>query len=223
MYFALIGDIVASKKIEKRIEAQTKLENILNKLNDEYHNELDKKMSITLGDEFQGLFKDGKYILELIHKIELEMYPHKLRFGIGIGTILFDFGDFDSPYRSDGDVWWNARKAIEKVRSKSKKQFFSNIYVMSNDDEFNEEVNTFLDLCYAIKKEWTPIQIDLIKFTVFNYGLTRDFTYKNVAKRYKQSNSNIFERYKASKYEYYVNAMQVLSNKVVKEGAKHDI
>ena len=54
-YFAVIGDIIDSKKINNRYQDQKTLETCLNDLNNEYQAVLVSKFSITLGDEFQGL------------------------------------------------------------------------------------------------------------------------------------------------------------------------
>ena len=42
---------------------------------------------ITLGDEFQGLLEITVSILEIIKYIQREIYPIKLRFGVGIGNV----------------------------------------------------------------------------------------------------------------------------------------
>ena len=54
-YFALIGDIIDSKKIDNRYQVEKILETCLNDLNTEFKEVLVSKLSITLGDEFQGL------------------------------------------------------------------------------------------------------------------------------------------------------------------------
>lgn len=51
-YFAVIGDIIDSKKINNRYQVQKTLETCLNDLNNEYQAVLVSKFSITLGDEF---------------------------------------------------------------------------------------------------------------------------------------------------------------------------
>jgi hypothetical protein len=225
MYFALIGDIISSKSLEERTRIQEKLENHLNILNEKYEGVMKKNLAITLGDEFQALFQKGDFLLEIIHKIELEMYPTKLRFGIGIGKIEFDHGCLDSPYKSDGEVWWNARKAIDEVKiknSKNKQEYYSNIYVISENEQINNRVNTILDLCYSIKINWTEKQISLIKYTIDNYGFEDKFVYKDVANDFKQSVSTIYGKYNSSKYVNYMSVMNLLTKEITKEEDKND-
>lgn len=116
MDYSIVGDIVSSKKLDERLVVQRKLGNYLDKLNIEYNVTIKKNLSITLGDEFQGLFDSFCDILEIIHKIESVMWPTIIRFVIGIGDLSFDFGDPNSPYKSDGEVWWNARKAVDNIK-----------------------------------------------------------------------------------------------------------
>ena len=49
-YFALIGDIIGSKKIDNRYQVQKSLESCLADLNNEFQAVLASKLSITLGD-----------------------------------------------------------------------------------------------------------------------------------------------------------------------------
>ena len=44
-------------------------------------------MTITLGDDFQGLLHSGEHVMDIIQYIKREAYPIKIRFGIGIGAI----------------------------------------------------------------------------------------------------------------------------------------
>lgn len=210
MYYAVIGDIVSSKSLEDRRDVQEKLEKYLEKLNQEYSMFMKKKLSVTLGDEFQGLFEDFTYVLEIIHKIEFEMHPAQLRFGIGVGKIAFDFGKQDSPYQSDGEVWWFARNAIEQVKKKkstNKLEYVSNIYVQSINKILAHHINVVLDFCYSIKSHWTDKQKELISYTLNNYGLNDTFVINNIAESFNQSVSTIFQKYKSAKYSNYINVM----------------
>lgn len=89
-YFAVIGDIIDSKKIDNRYQVQKTLETCLNDLNNEYQAVLVSKFSITLGDEFQGLLSLDAPLFQIIDRINLAMQPYQVRFGIGVGKILTD-------------------------------------------------------------------------------------------------------------------------------------
>ena len=81
MYFAIIGDIIESKKISERFKVQEKLEEVLARMNGEYAPFIASNFTITIGDEFQGLLLDSTRILEIIDKIKISMQPVDIRFG----------------------------------------------------------------------------------------------------------------------------------------------
>lgn len=221
MYYAIIGDLISSKSLIERKKIQLQLDAYLAQLNVAYSMHVVKKLSITLGDEFQGLFSSSEYLLEIIHKIEIHMHPTKLRFGIGVGNMNFDFGNVDTPYQSDGEVWWNAREAINKVKtnkSKNRLEDFSNIYIQSKNTLLNEHINNVLDLCFSIKDNWTDKQRNLISYTIQTYGLNFNFIIIDVAKYLNQSNSTVFQKYKAAKYMNYVKVVSHMIKIIQTEG-----
>lgn len=226
MFYALIGDIIDSKKLHNRKKVQEELNDCLTTLNSEFAYNIAKELSITLGDEFQGLFHSFNHIFEIIHKIEFHMYPTKLRFGIGVGEVEFDFGNGYSPYQSDGSVWWNARDAINLVKnckSKNKQEEFSNIYVKSDNDFLSEFINHTLDMCYSIRINWTEKQRELIKYTIKNYGLNSSFVIKDVAITTNQSNSTVFQKYKTSRYLNYVKVLASITNLLQSRSESNDV
>ena len=83
MYYAIIGDIKNSKEIDNRYEVQNKLKKILDDINLKYKADIKANFLITLGDEFQGLLNSPAFALEIVKYIQRELYPVKLRFGIG--------------------------------------------------------------------------------------------------------------------------------------------
>lgn len=217
MYYAIIGDIIGSKSLNDRNIVQKKLEKYLVILNDKYSKVIKKDLSVTLGDEFQGLFISHTSIFEILQKIEAEMFPTRVRFGIGMGELSFDHGSINSPYGSDGEVWWNARKAIENVKKnnlKNKMGYFSNINIYTNTPSKNDYINKVLNLCYAIKLDWTTKQRELIFYTINTYGLKSDFSISEVAKKFKQSSSTIYEKYKAAKYLDYIETLGILDKAI---------
>ena len=73
------------KKIDNRYQVQKSLESCLADLNNEFQAVLASKLSITLGDEFQGLLSLDAPLFQIIDRINLAMKPYQVRFGIGMG------------------------------------------------------------------------------------------------------------------------------------------
>ena len=90
IYVAIIGDIIDSKKIKNRNEVQQKLKHVLSKINQSYDDIIAANFIISLGDEFQGLLCQQEKVFEIINDIEMNMFPIKIRFGIGVGKIDTD-------------------------------------------------------------------------------------------------------------------------------------
>ncbi len=119
-YYAIIGDIKRSKKIENRCEIQEKLKKILDNVNSIYNNDISAKFLITLGDEFQGLLEITAPILEIIKYIQREIYPIKLRFGVGIGNVS-TLINHEAAIGADEPAFYAAREMIEFLREQEKK------------------------------------------------------------------------------------------------------
>ena len=119
-YYAIIGDIKRSKKIENRCEIQEKLKKILDNVNSIYNNDISAKFLITLGDEFQGLLEITAPILEIIKYIQREIYPIKLRFGVGMGNVS-TLINHEAAIGADGPAFYAAREMIEFLREQKKK------------------------------------------------------------------------------------------------------
>ena len=119
-YYAIIGDIKRSKKNENRCEIQEKLKKILDNVNSIYNNDISAKFLITLGDEFQGLLEITAPILEIIKYIQREIYPIKLRFGVGIGNVS-TLINHEAAIGADGPAFYAAREMIEFLREQEKK------------------------------------------------------------------------------------------------------
>jgi hypothetical protein len=163
-FFAIIGDIIDSKKIQDRQQVQHDMTNVLNIINEKYKTNVSSKFMITLGDEFQGLLINGEFITEIIDTIEREMYPISLRFGIGVGSISTKI-NYDMPLGADGPAYYNARKMIEYIKkSKNKKmEGKSNIRIeVENGLYLSELINSIFSMSTVIKSRWTSRQREII-------------------------------------------------------------
>jgi len=162
-YIAIIGDIIESKKIADRNEVQIKLRQKLRDINEKYKDDIASKFMITLGDEFQGLLKRGRDAMNIISEIELDMFPVKLRFGVGIGRIDTEI-NAEIPLGADGPAYHQARKMINLLKDKEKhyKESYANIMIASESDRIDVLLNAILSLSATLKNKWTKRQIEII-------------------------------------------------------------
>ena len=161
-YIAVIGDVISSKKVEKRKDLQDKLIIIFNYLNSA-NNNLISPYTITLGDEFQAvydkadnLFLDSVYILEKI-------YPHKIRFSYGIGEISTEINREQS-IGMDGSAFYNARDGISKIK-KQRGNYRFNISGLE-DIEIEKLYNNSLFIYSNVLKQWRKNRYTILRETM---------------------------------------------------------
>jgi len=203
-YFAVIGDIVGSKKTQEREIVQQKLSSALNRINSMYKENIASKFMITLGDEFQGLLRNGNYLMEIIEKIEIEMHPVRIRFGIGVGRIVTDINP-DLPLGADGPAYYNARRMIDEIKSSEKKKMEpkTNMKIMiEGNEDISQFINTIFALNTAIKSRWTDRQREVIATYMDNKG-----TQLEIAQKLSIHQSNV---QKALSNSYFYNYQQAL-------------
>ena len=161
MYYAIIGDIKNSKEIDNRYEVQNKLKKILDDINLKYKADIKANFLITLGDEFQGLLNSPAFAIEIVKYIQRELYPVKLRFGIGMGEISTVINE-KAAIGADGPAFYAAREIINFLKNEEKhlKNQAPDIqieYYNSKSIEI-DEINIMLALIKVIEDSWTDKQ-----------------------------------------------------------------
>ncbi len=113
MVAAVIADIVGSRELEDRVEAQRALDAALADLAATGPRAV-RAMLPTVGDELQGVYPDLAGALAATLLLQLTLPETiELRFGIGLGEIQ-SIPSAAGPL-SEGEAWWAARAAIEHV------------------------------------------------------------------------------------------------------------
>ena len=116
-YAAIMFDVIESRKYYERYDVQKTLMNCVDYLNDIYHYAIKKNVISSAGDEFQGLFLDLQSAFLYIRKLQILIYPIKLRCGIGYGEIKYDVEEWSSS-AFDGEAYYLAREAIVSIGGK---------------------------------------------------------------------------------------------------------
>ncbi len=205
---AIIGDIKESKKIINRSEVQKKLNQILNNINDKYVNDISSKFTITLGDEFQGLLSNGANTMNIISEIEREMYPTKIRFGVGIGKLETDVNR-EISIGADGPVYHMARNAINNLKDDEERNQKNPSDYRFETDRDNEAttimMNTILVLITAIKESWSDRQREIIWDMFKNQDSQND-----VAARFGIKQPTVQKILSKGKYYAYKDALDLI-------------
>lgn len=209
-YIAVIGDMKRSKQLSDRNETQKKMKKVLEEINEKYEKDIASRFMITLGDEFQGLLKCGDNVMNIISLIEARMYPIEIRFGIGVGEITTEINP-KVPLGADGPAYYNARYAMEFLKSNEKKSKMADSSIMiriDGDNEASEKLlNTILSLLTVIKNKWTERQREVI----CDY-IEHEDNQKDVAERLGITQSSVQKNLSSAYYYSYKKAINMVSN-----------
>lgn len=114
MVIALIGDVVGSKEIPRRPAWQRRLARALAELSAE-HEGLSSPYTLTLGDEFQAVYHDGRRVIADALRLQSELHPVRVRFAVGVGRLSTPL----NPHQAlgmDGPAFHSARRAMESIK-----------------------------------------------------------------------------------------------------------
>lgn len=213
IYYSIIGDIKKSKtySMEERMRIQNNLNLILEEVNIKYKNVLASKMVITLGDEFQGLFKTPKQLFEIITYIYTSLGDVSLRFGIGVGELYTKTNT--SSIGMDGPVWWNARKNIDIIKEHYEYgQTKTFMYISGLEERLETLINSELILISSIISKWSLEDKKFVNKIIKEYSLTTDIVQRDLALMYNLEPSNLNRKLKTMQYFNLVNALCAIEN-----------
>ena len=209
IYYAIIGDIKASKELSNRKETQDALNCVLKEVNTAYETEIAANFLITLGDEFQGLLKTAGHLLEIVKYIQRRMYPVKLRFGIGAGEISTKI-DRAAAIGADGPAFYAAREMITEIREREnryKKQAADIQMDCYGRAVFAvRAINTMLSLLKVIEDSWTEKQ----RYTIWDMMIHQG-SQEMCAARMGTSQSTVARRLQDGKYVVYEHALDTVA------------
>ena len=161
-YAALMFDIVESRQYQDRYDIQNILMNAVSYLNHLYRENIKKEVVSSAGDEFQGLFFNLQTAFLYIRKLQLLIYPIKIRCGIGFGEIKYDVETWLSS-AFDGEAYYLARDAVNGI-SKRK----SNAIVFNTRSNYDKYLNILCLSCIEMRTRqsqvarWIELLADIV-------------------------------------------------------------
>lgn len=151
-YLVLTGDVVRSRDVPDREALRASLVRVLRKLNRASADMVLVPLSITAGDEFQGVFRPDGKIVALVDAVEREFFPVQVRVGIGIGEIATRFTRRSQ--EMDGPAFVLARAALDATR-----KFRPDAWLQfrTPDKKFDLAANAIAALLGHIKQRWEAV------------------------------------------------------------------
>ncbi|NLJ18796.1 SatD family protein, partial [Globicatella sulfidifaciens] len=165
-YIAMIGDVIESKSIKERQQAQDQLNKILKQLNEQYQTTIVSNFTITTGDEFQALLTAKAPFLRIMDEILMAFRPYKVRFGFGLGEMMTEINN-EISIGADGPAYWHARAAIEYIHEKND-YGMTQARIGHKNTETVEDLNHYLALTEYIRSSWVTSQNDLLAVLLAN-------------------------------------------------------
>ncbi|GEN50548.1 SatD family protein [Alkalibacterium pelagium] len=231
---ALISDIIASKKMKEREQIQEILTSILNDINKRFKEAIESNLTITLGDEFQGIVNSAEAAFLIIDLISLRFQTQTkeeigeevaLRWGIGIGRLSTPIKNRKVSIGTDGPAYWHAREAIESVHQYN--DYGQLNEKLASDQPDTDFLNSIIRLQNVIKNDWTMSQKQTA-LIILNEAGYEEFTNQTVKKAMTAqlgqavSEQTVSKRIISTHIKQYSHSRKLVADKIEDWRQSHD-
>jgi hypothetical protein len=151
---AVIGDLINSKAIQNRFEFQ---EGFARELADIDKWQADSPYTLTLGDEFQALYTQGKGLFYDLFHIRECLYPVRCRFSIAIGEITTAINR-QQAIGMDGPAFHTAREGIEHLKKNGHQ-----LSIAGLPWEGNAMLRPAINLLWESTANWKPNRMKILR------------------------------------------------------------
>ncbi|MEQ8413799.1 MAG: SatD family protein [Imperialibacter sp.] len=209
MYFVLMGDIVgSSEKIGATL--MTSFKSVIQSANGNFSNQILSPLTITLGDEFQGVVHDLRSVIDIIFHIDQSLIGTNPEFRI---RYSMQYGPIDTPVNKEnahgmlGEGLTRARKGLEEM--KQKKLHYRMVTTDSQTDDMLNGLFRLYDSFYSDWSKndreylerffeqddykWVGEQLSKDPSTVWRKRISLKLDEFNIAKELIRSTANAFE------------------------------
>lgn len=212
IYFAMIGDLVSSRSIPARERFQQQFMQVISSINTRFESSIASRFTVTVGDEFQGLLGDASEICRLMDALITELYPVKVRFGIGIGSISTAI-DPKLSLGADGPAYWAARRAIEYIHDHND-YGSSRTYLYTSDPAQSRLINSALAANGLILDGWRSTQMEVLQALVDSDLYADDFEQVKLADYMNLTPASLQKRIKGSGVKIYIRNGMAISEAI---------
>lgn len=207
-FIVVIGDVISSRKVEKRNDLQNKLLDIFNDLNtSNYENQLVSPYTITLGDEFQAVYEKANCLfLDSISILE-KTFPQKIRFSFGIGEISTNINREQS-IGMDGSAFYFAREGIVNLKDQRGNYKF-NICGLE-DPELEILFNNTLRVFSNLLEGWNRNRYFILRSTMEGKAV------KEIAKELKLTETAVYMNIYDGSIREMIAILEIMINRINK-------
>jgi hypothetical protein len=148
----LTADIIASRDHPRRAELQERVEAALRDANQRFGGELLVPLTITLGDEWQGLTRSVAGAARLDFSLRQALHPLAIASGIGAGAVATPLRRRSS--QMDGPCFHRSRSAIDAAKQE---RGAATVFRTDNAPR-DTAANALCLLLHAVSGQWTERQ-----------------------------------------------------------------
>lgn len=189
----LMGDVVKSSDADQ-IVLQRNFAELIRMVNESFHDIIESPLTITLGDEFQGIVRSAEDVATVIMALEeyrwnLEI-PILIRYSVTLGEIDTEINPVIA-YGMLGSGLSEAREALIEMKSDEDR------LVMNGDFPKKRQMALSLNLLLELQEQWKWKDREIIK----GYFAYKD--YKKVAKVLDKDVSLMWRRFRSLDFTSY--------------------
>lgn len=114
-YVVLIADLVASREVRARAQFQRRLKSVLQGASSRAGKSLASPFTLTLGDEFQAVYRDATRVFADVLSIQAQLAPMQARFALASGSLATSVNPTQA-IGMDGPAFHRARSLLERLK-----------------------------------------------------------------------------------------------------------
>lgn len=153
----MLGDVIASRRIEDTEAFQRKLEKVCQKVNRNFREDIYADFKILKGiDEIEGVLLNIGSVYKIMDTMLEQFYPHSMRFVLVLNYIDTAVESRDVS-RMDGPAFHRASDLMKDLKGSRM------MFRMSIGDEIMDKIVTGeINLLFLLKKGWSPSQYSIL-------------------------------------------------------------
>lgn len=195
----ITADVVGSTRLDakKRETLRLLVQSVLSKMNNAYRRELVLPITVTVGDEFQGVVSPHWKVLSLADRLRGLMYCANKKLSVelyvSIGIAHGVIKKAKESRMQEGVAFYLSRRGIDVLKESRSRR----TKLLTQSEDVNKTVELILSYQDMILSSWTPAQWQAVLMR------DRGLSLKYIGKKLGVAYQNVQKRLKAAKWEHY--------------------
>lgn len=199
--FILMADVIESSSYSGK-NLMTNFKQMVASANKIFESNISSPLTITLGDEFQGIVKSLQHSIEIIFLLDELLLESKIDYRL---RYVINFGEIDTPINKQsshemlGKGLTDARELLNEIKSMG-----ANVLIKGLNSEKQAKLNLAFILYRSFYDDWNK------KERKDAFDFLQNIDYKELARINKKAISTMWRRKKSLKIEDFKAARQLI-------------